>query len=657
MSSAQAITFVTPTLRAHLVFGSGGRPLLSLREALTQSELVAPGATLSWSVTLRDPEGNEREVECPFGGAVEGKGNECWLHWHPLPLPDGGSLSAVLHLHPGEQGLETRLAVETENTHWALDRITLLRLSGLPGGERARLIVPSGWGLESPIPTDRPLRLTYPSMRLSCSFAATRLGDVGLYLGAHDPARSHHQFIASPVGPGRFSLECAVFPTHQEASSFRQEFPLVLAGFRGGWYEAARLYRSWALLCPHAPQPLHLRPNLAPWVPEVDLWLLAGGSPEQVVPQALEWAEYFGVPCGVHWYNWHQIPFDDSYPEYFPTKPGFAEGVARLRQAGIRVVPYINGRLWDAKTDSFREEQAILSAAKKPDGTTYVETYASSPPLTVMCPYTRQWQDKIAGIVQRLVEECGVDGVYIDQICSAGPVRCFDPTHGHPTGGGHFWADGYRSLLQEVRRRLPPRAGITTEDAADFVNDLFDFMLAVGTPHAAGELVPTYSAAYSGHVLQFGFQYVSGQDWAQPLIMRNKFARSLLWGSQLGWIGANLLAPEQAQQAEYLRTLAQFRTQQHQYLVYGRMCAPPHIEGAASDLESVSNFGEPYSIHIPHVQGAVWESSEGKRGLILTNLSDAPEHARITIPADAQRSEHHLTEDPPPLSVALFPLR
>lgn len=657
MPHTQALTFATPTLRAHLLVRAGTQPLVSLRESVTQTELASTGATLSWTVTLRDPEGNEHEVECPLGGAVEGKSGECRLHWPPVPLPDGTALSGVLQMRSSEPGLETRLTIQTDSRHWVLDKITLLRVTGLRGGDAARLIVPSGWGLESPTPSSRPLRLTYPSMRLSCSFIASRVGEGGLYLGAHDPACAHKQFSATP-GPRRgFTLECAVYPTDREATLFRQEFPLVLAGFRGAWYEAARLYRSWALLRPNVPQPLHLRPDIAPWVPGVDLWLLASGGPEAVVPQALAFADYFGVHCGVHWYNWHQIPFDDSYPDYFPTKPGFAEGVARLRQAGIHVVPYINGRLWDSKTASWREEQALRAAAKQHDGTPYVETYGSSPPLTVMCPYTTQWQQKVAGVVQRLIEESGVDGVYIDQICSAGPVRCFDVAHGHPTGGGQFWADGYRALLQEVRRRLPPTAAITTEDAADFVNDLFDFMLAVGTPHPAGELVPIYPAIYAGHVLQFGFQYVSGDDWQQPLLIRSKFARSLLWGAQLGWIDANVLTPQQKQQAEYLRTLAQFRSKHHDYLVYGRMCAPPQVEVASTDLESVSNFGEPYQIHIPHVQAAAWESTEGQRVLIATNLCDKPERARITVPADPQRAAHEFAHEFEPLSVTLIPLR
>ena len=51
--------------------------------------------------------------------------------------------------------------------------------------------------------------------------------------------------------------------------------------------------------------------------------------------------DYLGVPVMAQWYRWHQIPFDNDYPHYFPAKPGFEEDepsaqalAARLRAVG-----------------------------------------------------------------------------------------------------------------------------------------------------------------------------------------------------------------------------------------------------------------------------------------------------------------------------------
>ena len=134
----------------------------------------------------------------------------------------------------------------------------------------------------------------------------------------------------------------------------------------------------------------------------------------------------------MHWYNWHQIPFDNDYPHYFPTKPGFAEGVRALQSSGTFVMPYINGRLWDTRdrgTEDFEFTRVALPAVTKNEkGQPYIETYGSkekdgSPVrLGVMCPTTELWQSRVRQTVLRLMNECGVKGVYIDQIAAAAPT-------------------------------------------------------------------------------------------------------------------------------------------------------------------------------------------------------------------------------------------
>ncbi len=59
-------------------------------------------------------------------------------------------------------------------------------------------------------------------------------------------------------------------------------------------------------------------------------------------------------------------------------------------------------------------------------------------------------QNTISGTVEYMTSQFGLDGVYIDQIAAAGYRACFDPAHNHTIGGGHYWVDGYKELLQEV---------------------------------------------------------------------------------------------------------------------------------------------------------------------------------------------------------------
>ena len=46
------------------------------------------------------------------------------------------------------------------------------------------------------------------------------------------------------------------------------------------------------------------------------------------------------------WSNWNTEFFDSKYPQ-FTARPGFEGRVKQMRDAGIHVVPYTNGRLFD----------------------------------------------------------------------------------------------------------------------------------------------------------------------------------------------------------------------------------------------------------------------------------------------------------------------
>ena len=134
------------------------------------------------------------------------------------------------------------------------------------------------------------------------------------------------------------------------------------------------------------------------------------------------------------------------------------------------------------------------AATKDEKGKPYIESYGSkekdgSPVrLGVMCPTTELWQTRVRETVLRLLNECGVKGVYIDQIARGQPDLCFDASHGHPLGGGHWWTEGYWNLLEPIRRAKPADCMLTTEcNAEPYITGLRrlpDLALAVRRPGA-----------------------------------------------------------------------------------------------------------------------------------------------------------------------------
>lgn len=127
----------------------------------------------------------------------------------------------------------------------------------------------------------------------------------------------------------------------------------------------------------------------------------------------------------------------------------------------MRVAPYINGRLIDEGTATWSANfyAGELSTAKNNSGVlnstmsnlkTYDESNESGAKLTVMCPYTKFWQETISDACDKVVNYFGADMVFIDQIASAEPHPCWDHTHGHPIGGGNFWYTGNGQMLDSA---------------------------------------------------------------------------------------------------------------------------------------------------------------------------------------------------------------
>ena len=71
--------------------------------------------------------------------------------------------------------------------------------------------------------------------------------------------------------------------------------------------------------------------------------------------------------------------------------------------------------------------------------------------LLAMCPSQEMWRQTIADLVDKLVGEEGVNGVYVDQVSAMKADLCYAKDHGHPIGGGRYWADGNREEMRKIR--------------------------------------------------------------------------------------------------------------------------------------------------------------------------------------------------------------
>ena len=469
----------------------------------------------------------------------------------------------------------------------------------------------------------------YPSGWCSMQFLCHWDPDCGLYIACHDPVACAKSLQVNRADDGLdVRVQWYAPDRGLPGNSFEQSGETALQTFRGDWFDATQIYKSWARKEAQWWPQDEDRKDTPKWMHDTAVWANASGGPAEIVDITRKFGEFMkqapsdpDMPVAMHWYCWHQIPFDTYYPHYFPVKDGFKEGVQALQKAGVRVMPYINGRLWDTALDDFKTE-GIKGAAKDENGKPYIEEYGSGAKLAPMCPTTKIWQEKIQGIVMRLVSEYGVDGVYIDQVAAAGPALCYDKSHGHPLGGGSYWTvDGYWPLLTELRRQIKA-AGLekflTTECNAEPYIKCFDGYL---TWHFCyDDQIPMFASVYAGRIQPFSRSY-SGDEVAQCM----KAGQQLVFGEQLGWCDPHVVN-DRVKFATFLRDCARIRYAERDCLAYGDMARPPVLKGNMPTITADWQWGGKMMVTTDAVLAGAWKSRApgGKLAAIFVNVTDKP---------------------------------
>jgi hypothetical protein len=490
---------------------------------------------------------------------------------------------------------------------------------------------------------------TYPNGWTAMQFLAAYDEKIqsGLYFAIHDGEAHTKDLVVDNRLSKNDVMMAFSFPVMDmglAGNTFRLPGPAIWRLLRGDWYDAAKIYRDWASGGSGGVQGAKWWPKLTGngrndtpmWMRELPAWVISGGESKSCVPNVKKFQQYLNLPSAIHWYNWHKIPFDNDYPHYFPYKDGFVEGVKELQAAGVYVMPYINGRLWDTHDRGMEDFEftklAKPYASKDQDGKVITESYGSKESdsnkvvLAAMCPYTEFWQKKVKDIVIRLMTECDTRGVYIDQIAAAKPTLCCDKSHGHPLGGGNWWWQGYVKMLSNLRKAMPKDCMITSEcNAEPYLRWLDGFL----TWHWQYDgQVPAFPAVYGGTVQMFGRAYGGGPT--RDLAARMKAGQQLVFGEQIGWCGPELV--NQKESAEFFRQAVQLRWLLRKYFYIGQMMRPPRLTGNIPTVQADWQWHGIWPVTTDAVLTGAWLlEKDNKLVLIFANVSDKPVSTEVKL--------------------------
>jgi len=653
-----------------------------------------PGAL--WTLSVVDSGGHRVTLapEHAARSAWDCKDDEAVLRWEGLAHKEasGFDVEVTVRTGGGEAAALWRIAVQNRSETFTLWSVRFPIVPGIKPLDEAgdRMLWPTGfgverWGWDS---FQEPLG-EYPAGAVTAmQFIGLSRGSRTLYLAPLDPTGRRKDFCAHlHRPPAALALDLSIlgFPEMigHAGNAFRAEFDTEVGILDGDWYDLAKRYGSWARgqwgVAEAAVRPSReklLRTQLWCQLTTEDL-----DCPlSEQVEKTISLRDALDAPVAVQLYNWHVIPFDTDYPDYFPVRPGVPEIVERLERAGIPVLPYINARLWDPCSPSWEAEGAqrwcVKRSAERVGARTLMpptEEYGNGQHFVPMCPATEFWQEKVARICERIRSELGTSGVYLDQVAAMYAPLCFDPAHPHAPGGGHYWTDGYSAMMRRVRELAGEDGIYTTECNAETCAGDFDALL---TWHASWEpQVPMFPAAYGSLAPCFGTNAgpVDYEDGGESFAFKQ--AQLYVWGAQLGWSGMlPLLEPGNAHLLEFTKALCAARMQAADAL-RGEMLRPPVINTRARPARLHWGGGRGrYHQPMGPLLGSLWQTQAGEPWMLLANPTRRDIKASTTVAADAlagrrltvrhpfaldsvQRGGRLITEwQLPPLSVAAAPL-
>ena len=200
-----------------------------------------------------------------------------------------------------------------------------------------------GWGWQMYYPS------AYSTMQFMAYYGLNPAA--GLYLASYDQSGNSKFFDFSKPSPSWAVAQMAHIPEFVAGADYQMAYPAVVGVFSGDWYEAAQLYRTWALEQPWTSQgPLATRSDVPDWYGSAGLrlWItthpncVSNSNPFSIIPEVVgDTGSYIGHPAIAGWMGWEHVGWYVEYPDVFPPKEGwdaFRQAITDTHASGNRVL-------------------------------------------------------------------------------------------------------------------------------------------------------------------------------------------------------------------------------------------------------------------------------------------------------------------------------
>ncbi len=567
-------------------------------------DMTADRLTMVWDAA--EVPGGTVKVSCTFEGATDALAEQC-------------KLTRAARKYPLVYGnISVSNTSDCALTEVQFPRLTLVAAPG-PAKE-STLVFPRAYGRSWRNPFDAPRGYLVGTMEPAGlrGDAEMQLGTLyddaghGLYWAAYDGMGYHKRMVYDNKTPSdQIKFKHCYMPENctTPGADFVSPYPVVLGAYEGDWWDAARMYREWALQQKWCSKGRwEDRTDVPAWLKECDIWVRGDARRtsaefERDFVQAFQ--DEVGGVIGVQLYSWYQ-------PE--PGKPDWSATLGW---------PMVEGDLQPARWTS--------------EGDRYV-----------MCAATDTWRDMLVRGCERLVSEGNVSGIYLDQLGGHCGRPCYSPDHGHPVGGGYYATDGLREICAAVREAMwkhDPAAALSGEVQHETLLDVTDHRLMHYNywPGWVNLWAAVYGDMTSTYGRTLGFVQTPDKEGnPRPLIdfygpMGNTFVSGMSFGRF--WPTGNELnlisSPGNEEFARFFKECLGLRRAGRSWMEFGYLQRPVKFTIALPDVPIKDPKGRDSSMSA--VLSSAWINSDEELAFVFANVSDSEQ--RFNWSADMTRYE------------------
>ncbi len=541
------------------------------------------------------------------------------------------------------------------------------QLSNNPANDYLTYPSLSGMLFQDPVHNFRPgagVGQVYPGGYSNMQFFAyySQESRAGLYITSQDNAGYAKSLNAGLLGADWMVVNAPYFPPFQAGADVTVPYTVLLGVFHGDWFDAASLYRTWAIQQPWARQgPLVTRADVPDWYKNTGMmgWkdtfssLGPGNSYASLAQGAAVWKQELQSQPVMDWVAWeNQGPWVDD-PDFLPPSqgwPAFDAAVSATHSAGGKLMVEPTTNVAAVGGSSWSTFQA--SASQQADGSMYLnqittlnQNYQSGTQTNAQMDPTQPWHDALLSLTSQL-QQHGIDLIHMD----GNPYQeglCYATNHSHLPGGGNWWFQDYAQIYNDIRtagRAVNPDFAMGGELYAEPYLALTDsgqdqtntglYMPAVTSGTAIDptkvSFIPLWQTVYHDYTLTYSM--LSSINGIDVPYYRRGLGIPLVLG-EIPTIEADAGSPYQLSAfdptlVQYLQRIVSLRTTYgYPFVVLGRMLRPPQPTVPDYTVPAVTD-GIPYTggntsaFNVPSILSSAWLSPQGDAALIFTNISD-----------------------------------